>query len=255
MPEKEIYHLDIVIGVKGDESTKTQLSALDKYFQHTQKRANILDKMSVAPSAKINDRATQRIEKINSTLNKLNRFVVSPTVMIKDKVSGGLNIIRSGISKTIGAATSLQGALLGVGSAWVGVIKPMQISGDFEQTQMAFTTMLHSAQQANSFLQQAQNMANQTPFEFPQLADASKKMLAFGWNVKSILPDLATIGDAASGLGLGADGINQITLALGLIILFGRVINRIKTVKSKGFMIRLLEIIYYSWPQFIVELY
>lgn len=93
----------------------------------------------------------------------------------------------------------------------------MQLSGDFEQTQMAFTTMLKSAEQANSFLTQAQNMANATPFEFPQLADASKKMLAFGWDVKSILPDLSTIGDAASGLGLGAEGINQITLALGQI--------------------------------------
>lgn len=223
MAEREIYHLDIVIGVQGDESSKKKISALDRYFEQTQKRANILNKMSVSPSAKINDRATSRIEKINSTLNKLNRLVASPTVMIKDKVSGSLSIMRSGINKVISAATSLQGVLLGVGGTWAGIIKPMQLSGDFEQTQIAFTTMLKSAEQANSFLTQAQNMANATPFEFPQLADASKKMLAFGWDVKSILPDLSTIGDAASGLGLGAEGINQITLALGQMKAKGRV--------------------------------
>ena len=223
MAEREIYHLDIVIGVQGDESSKKKISALDRYFEQTQKKANILNKMSVSPSAKINDRATSRIEKINSTLNKLNRLVASPTVMIKDKVSGSLNIMRSGINKVISAATSLQGVLLGVGGTWAGIIKPMQLSGDFEQTQIAFTTMLKSAEQANSFLTQAQNMANATPFEFPQLADASKKMLAFGWDVKSILPDLSTIGDAASGLGLGAEGINQITLALGQMKAKGRV--------------------------------
>ena len=223
MAEREIYHLDIVIGVQGDESSKKKISALDRYFEQTQKRANILDKMAVSPSARINDKATSRIEKINSTLSKLNRLVASPTVMIKDKVSGSLSIMRSGINKVISAATSLQGVLLGVGGTWAGIIKPMQLSGDFEQTQIAFTTMLKSAEQANSFLTQAQNMANATPFEFPQLADASKKMLAFGWDVKSILPDLATIGDAASGLGLGAEGINQITLALGQMKAKGRV--------------------------------
>lgn len=233
MAEKEIYHLDLVIGIKGDSETKSKLSAMDRYFEQTRKKANILNKMSVSPTARIIDKATSRIEKINSSLNKINKMVASPTIKIKDKISGGLSIIRGGINKTIAAATSLEGALLGVGGAWAGVIKPMQIAGDFEQTQMAFTTMLKSAQKANSFLAQAQGMANKTPFEFPQLADASKKMLAFGWNVKQILPDLSTIGDAASGLGLGAEGINEITLALGLIMLFGRVINWVKSVKAK----------------------
>jgi tape measure domain-containing protein len=223
LAEREIYHLDLVIDIKGDSETRKKLSAMDRYFEQTQKKARILDKMSASPSVKITDRATSRIEKINSSLNRINKMVASPTIKIKDKISGELSIIRGGINKTIAAATSLEGALLGVGGAWAGVIKPMQIAGDFEQTQMAFTTMLKSAQKANSFLSQAQNMANKTPFEFPQLADASKKMLAFGWNVKSILPDLTTIGDAASGLGLGADGINQITLALGQMKAKGRV--------------------------------
>lgn len=223
MAEKEIYHLDLVIGIKGDSETKSKLSAMDRYFEQTHKKANILNKMSVSPTARIIDKATSRIEKINSSLNKVNKMVASPTVKIKDKVSGGLNIIRNGLSKTIAAATSLQGALLGVGGAWAGVIKPMQIAGDFEQTQMAFTTMLHSAQKANSFLAQAQDMANATPFEFPDLANSSKKLLAFGWNVKQILPDLKTIGDTASGLGLGAEGINEITLALGQMKAKGRV--------------------------------
>ncbi len=223
MAEKEIYHLDLVIGIKGDSETRTKLSTLDRYFEQTQNRANILNKMSVSPTAKIVDKATSRIEKINSSLNRINKIVASPTIKIKDKISGGLNVIRGGINKTIAAATSLQGVLLGVGGTWAGIIKPMQIAGNFEQTQIAFDTMLHSSKKANDFLSQAQNMANNTPFEFPQLADASKKMLAFGWDVKSILPDLTTIGNTASGLGLGAEGINEITLALGQMKAKGRV--------------------------------
>ncbi|RMD05062.1 hypothetical protein D9O40_00710 [Clostridium autoethanogenum] len=240
-----------------------------------------MDKISMSPSIRINDKATKQIEKVNSTLNKLNKVAATPTVRIndkansqlekingslnrlvkakiairtniidrisgptrtilsglgrikntawsatvtiKDKASSGLSIIRNGLSRTIGMAASLQGLLLGVGGAWAGFVKPMQISGDFEQTQIAFNTMLHSAQKANDFLSQAQDMANNTPFEFPQLANASKKLLAFGWDVKSILPDLTTIGNTASGLGLGAKGIDEITLALGQMKAKGRV--------------------------------
>lgn len=372
MAEKEIYHLDVVIGVKGDEDTKEKLSAMDKYIARLEKRTKIMDKISMSPSIRINDKATKQIDKVNSTLNKLNKVAATPTVKIndkvteqmqkvngslnklknakvisivdiydraskpinnidnrlkdlnkskvapmaqlndevtqpakrinavleklnklrvgiktnivdrisgptrtilyglgkikntawsatvtiKDKASSGLSIIRSGISRTIGMAVSLQGLILGVGGTWAGFVKPMQISGDFEQTQIAFNTMLHSAQKANDFLSQAQDMANNTPFEFPQLANASKKLLAFGWDVKSILPDLTTIGNTASGLGLGAKGIDEITLALGfLIILFGRVINRIKTVNPKGFNIKLKENIYSDSPQYILKLY
>jgi hypothetical protein len=42
----------------------------------------------------------------------------------------------------------------------------MQIAGDYEQTQIAFETMLKSAEKAEKFLKEASDFANKTPFEF-----------------------------------------------------------------------------------------
>lgn len=252
MAEKEMYHLDLVIGIKGDEETKSKLSAMDKFVDRTEKRAKMLDKMNMSPAVQINDRITGPSKKITSTLDKIGRTkataqtklidkvsgpaqkitsglnkikntVWTATVSIKDKTTSIFGKIKNGLGSLFKSATSLQGLLLGLGGTWAGVVKPMQISGDFEQTQIGFKTMLHSAEAANTFLDQAQDMANKTPFEFPELANSSKKLLAFGWNVKDILSDLTIIGDTSSGLGLGAEGINQITLALGQMKAKGRV--------------------------------
>lgn len=40
-------------------------------------------------------------------------------------------------------------------------------------------------------------------------------MMAYGWKVKDIIPDLTSIGNAASALNVGEEGINRIILALG----------------------------------------
>lgn len=75
--------------------------------------------------------------------------------------------------------------------------------------------MLGSAAKAKAFLGDMKRFAATTPFEFPDVDRASKKFLAFGWNVDAVLPALTAVGDAASALGLGGEGIDRITLALG----------------------------------------
>ncbi|MEW6572877.1 MAG: tape measure protein [Bacillota bacterium] len=88
---------------------------------------------------------------------------------------------------------------------------PMQL----EQARVGFETMLGSAEKANTFLKELSTFAEKTPFEFPELVDASKRMLAFGFASEQVIPVLAAVGDAASGLGMGQEGINRIILALG----------------------------------------
>jgi len=75
--------------------------------------------------------------------------------------------------------------------------------------------MLGDAQRAEVFLSQLADFARDTPFEFPELLEASKRMLAYGFAAEEILPTLRAVGDASAGLGAGAQGIDRITLALG----------------------------------------
>lgn len=99
----------------------------------------------------------------------------------------------------------------------------ISFNANMEQNQVAFTQMLGSAQKAQQLLQQITQFAASTPFELPQVEDLSKKLLAFGFSAQQVIPMLKDIGDAAAGLGLGAEGAERITLAIGQMQAKGRV--------------------------------
>jgi len=84
-----------------------------------------------------------------------------------------------------------------------------------EQARIGFTTMLGSAEKAQAFLDEMAEFAARTPFEFPDLLEASRRMMAMGFAAEEVLPTMKAIGDATAGLGLGREGINRIILALG----------------------------------------
>ena len=111
----------------------------------------------------------------------------------------------------------------GIKSAW-----DMSIgyNSTLEQNKIAFDTMLGSADKAGKLLNQLEEFAAKTPFQFPELADASKKMLAFGFSSSQVMPILKSVGDAASGLGGGSEKLMAITEALGKIQTSGKVSAR-----------------------------
>ena len=94
-------------------------------------------------------------------------------------------------------------------------IKAVQAAGSFQQTQAAMTNMLGSAERAQSLLSDLQNFAAKTPFEFNDVAAATQKFLAFGFTAEQVIPTLTAVGDAAAGVGLGKEGVDRVTLALG----------------------------------------
>lgn len=92
-----------------------------------------------------------------------------------------------------------------------------------ENSTLAFTTMLGSAEQAQSFLKDLQKFAERTPFELPGLIDASQKMIAFGFTAQSVIPTLTAIGDAVSGLGGSPEKLQRVITAIGQIQAKGKV--------------------------------
>lgn len=94
-------------------------------------------------------------------------------------------------------------------------VKAVQAAGSFQQTQAAMTNMLGSAERAQSLLSDLQNFAAKTLFEFNDVAAATQKFLAFGFTAEQVIPTLTAVGDAAAGVGLGKEGVDRVTLALG----------------------------------------
>jgi len=129
--------------------------------------------------------------------------------------------IQSFASNVASAGTALTAAIT-VPLAGVGVAA-LKVAGELEQNKIAFETMLGSAAKAQKHLEDLKNFAARTPFEFSDLTVASKRLQALGFDASRVIPILTSVGNAASALGMGAEGIQRITTALGQMQAKGKV--------------------------------
>jgi tape measure domain-containing protein len=142
------------------------------------------------------------------------------------KTISSLNVILGGITSPFSAAfggaqkhiTSFQSSITSAGAtllkftgigAAVGAVlgtigsakSAISLAADLEQTGIAFETMLGSGEAAQALMQELTQFASSTPFEFPGIADAAKKLLAFGVANTDIQGKLKTLGDISAGTG------------------------------------------------------
>lgn len=127
-------------------------------------------------------------------------------------------------SKGLGISESSLEVLGGLGLAIAGIgAASVKAAADMEQTRKAFTTLLKDATLAKDFLAELETFAANTPFELPGLLQASKKMFAFGFTAQQVIPVLTAVGDSAAALGMGQDGIDRLTIAIGQMQAKGKV--------------------------------
>lgn len=107
------------------------------------------------------------------------------------------------------AATVVAAAGAGL-AAW-----GLKSAADLQQVEIAFEGILGSGEKANAFLGELRKFAATTPFEFPELATASKQLLAVGFQAGEVLPIMTKLGNVAAVLGVGGDAINGVVRALG----------------------------------------
>ena len=141
----------------------------------------------------------------------------------------GMQDIQKGLRRAFGRDTlklseNMARSFVAIRAAFVFAgAASVKMSGDFSMTRKAFESMLGSADKAKEFLDDLAQFAAKTPFEFTGLTQASKKLLAYGFTAEQVIPLLTTIGDASSAVGLGQEGINRVTLALGQMNAKGKV--------------------------------
>ena len=80
---------------------------------------------------------------------------------------------------------------------------------------MAFTTLIGDAQKAEETLLRLRELGAQTPFEFPELADAGRKLIAFGESADSVPETLRRIGDISAGIQAPVNQIAELYAAAG----------------------------------------
>lgn len=134
------------------------------------------------------------------------------------------NIKRTFASDNLGISKGALGVIAGVGVALGALgVASVKAAGQMEQTRIAFTTLLKDGEKAKSFLSELEKFAASTPFELPGVLDASKRLLAFGFSAEQVIPILTAVGDSAAALGIGEEGIQRLTLAIGQMQAKGKV--------------------------------
>lgn len=95
----------------------------------------------------------------------------------------------------------------------------MQVRGQFQQTEMAFKTMLQSESKANDLMQQMIHTAAITPFGVEDVTEGAKQLLAFNVAAEDVNDTLIRLGDVAAGMGVS---LSEMVMLYGTTIAKGK---------------------------------
>lgn len=106
------------------------------------------------------------------------------------------------VSRLGGQVAGLGASIGGLGAVGISALAwPLKLASNIENTEAAFTTLLKDGNAARKLISGLQSDAASTPLQFDELADATKKLLAFGSQAGSVREELRRIGDISSAIG------------------------------------------------------
>lgn len=134
------------------------------------------------------------------------------------------NSVRSGITAPFREAkTAVQGyaGALGLLSGGALAATGMGRLSAIEQAKTSLSVLMGDAKKAQSFLDDMLTFAKTTPYAFTDIANSGRNLIAFGMDVKNVIPTMQAVGDAAAASGKGAEGFRQISDAFGAMQVSG----------------------------------
>lgn len=115
-------------------------------------------------------------------------------------------------------------AALGIAfSAQQFVTQVARTRGEFQQLEIAFNTMLGSADKASALMAQITKTAAVTPFGLQEVAKGAKGLLAYGVEAEKVNDTLVRLGDIASGLTIP---LNDLVYLYGTTLTQGRMFTQ-----------------------------
>ena len=155
------------------------------------------------------------------------------TIVETAKVVSGFRDIQNAIHQTAKKAekegksiddviSNIQNSLnIAIGGWSIGkfVNQMMQVRGQFQQTEMAFKTMLQSEEKANELMKQMIHTAAITPFGVEDVTEGAKQLLAFNVAAEDVNKTLIGLGDVAAGMGIN---LSDMVMLYGTTIAKGK---------------------------------
>lgn len=151
------------------------------------------------------------MEKLRQTENGIRQTT-------KDIEKNGL-----GIEDMFGRITKAAAGLGAAFSAQQFASQVMRVRGEFQQLEVAFNTMLGSAEKANELMGQLTRTAAITPFGLQDVAGGAKQLLAYGVASEEVNDTLIRLGDIAAGLSIP---LNDLVYLYGTTMTQGRMFTQ-----------------------------
>lgn len=115
------------------------------------------------------------------------------------------------------------GLAFGINEAKNFVRQMTEVRGQFQQLEIAFSTILGSATEADALMQQLVTSAAKTPFDLTGIAESAKQLLAYGVSAEKVNETLLMLGDIASGLSIP---LGDLAYLYGTTIVQGRLFTQ-----------------------------
>lgn len=154
------------------------------------------------------------VDKLSSNMDKSQRKVKE----LKQNVANANKELEN-TERISNRLTRSVGKLAGAFAIKELVANVTKVRGQFQQLEVAFTTMLQSAEKADALMQQLTKTAATTPFGLEDVAQGAKQLLAYGFEAEKVNETLIRLGDIAAGLSVP---LNDLVYLYGTTMAQGR---------------------------------
>lgn len=233
LAKNEIYRLDIKVGVTGDTETKSKLTAIEKMAEQTKKKTQALDKIKVSPTAKLNDQASSKLDKLDSKMNRFKSADMKTTIRAKDEASTIIDKIKNkanSMSQELGSTLEkIGGKISSVGSkAIVGLTVPIigvgiaagTIGMDFDSSMSRVKAISGATgKEFTKLKDQALQLGADTAFSSKEAANGMENLASAGFSTTEIMTAMPGMLDLAASS--GEDLANSADIAASTLRGFG----------------------------------
>lgn len=214
----------------GISQADRQIDRFNNSIDRTQRELDRLNGHDVDIDIEAHDRASSTISRAMAKARAFGGQTYTGTLRVLDLATRPIRAVSSALMNmetmfvvTIGAVFTGQAA----------INAPLQLADNITSAMIGFETMLGSVEAAEKMMNDIKTFAIETPFETMDIVANTQKMLAMGFEAEKVLYNMEKIGNATAATGGGAEAIDRVTLALGLIKFIWPRINWGKTKNPK----------------------
>lgn len=133
----------------------------------------------------------------------------------QQQVAGLGEQLRQGLVQGVGMQVTnvaFQGIAAGATKAKDAVIG---FNSTLQQFSIGLETLVGAGTDSVAFMEQLKQFAKSTPFNFADVQDGTRRLLAMGFAAEEIIPVMRAVGNQVAGVGTGKAGLDRVSLALG----------------------------------------